>query len=76
MRSSKMSLNKMTIYAMFASYPELYFGENPIKLNLLFQRYNHFSAEYYYLLYLKINTSEFRLILLDHITNTSNAMFG
>ena len=30
--------------------------------------YNHVVFVYYYLLYLKINTSEFRLILLDHIT--------
>ena len=43
------------------------------KLNLQFQRYSDFSASqfyYFYLLYLAINISEFRLILLDHITYT------
>ena len=53
--------------------------KSPSKLNVWSQRYSRFSAgqnnknpkeiEYYYLLYLKINISEFRLILLDHITS-------
>ena len=68
MRSSKMSLNsnKMKIQfliAIYASYWELYFGETPIKIGS------------YYWLYLKINISEFRLILLDHITITNVLWF-
>ena len=48
------------------------------KLNVWFQRYSRFSPaknneiEHYYLLYLKINISKFRLILIDHITCLNN----
>ena len=83
MPSSKMSLNsnKMKIQfsnTMYALLLELYFGENPIKIGLTIPEILSFqccSKQYdtkrignYYWLYLGINISEFRLILLDHIT--------
>ena len=54
------------------------------KLNLQFQRYSYLSAaqnsklqkeiQHFYLLYLKINSSEFQLILLDHISYTFSTL--
>ena len=58
---------------LYAPYLKLYFGKKHYQI--WFKRYHHFSAaqnskeiECYYWLYLKIYTSEFGLILLDHIT--------
>ena len=51
--------------------------KTPYTLSIWFQRYSHFGDAQnnkmqgklsYHWLYLKINNSEFRLILLDHIT--------
>ena len=72
MRSSKMSLNsnKMKIY----SYSLV---KTSSQLDLWFQRYSHFSAAQNneiqrklntIIFYLRINISEFRLILFDDIT--------
>ena len=48
MRSSKMSLNSEKIktqfsFSLYVPISELYHAENPIKIELRFQRYSYFS---------------------------------
>ena len=62
-------------FSLYATIAELYHAKTPSKLNIRFQRYSYFSDAQNNKIQRKFNISEFRLILLDHVTNVS-VLFG